>query len=406
MEIDRALADRRLLGAALGEPSSWKTWIAVLRAAFGLPLAAEQQKIFLAVAGGRQPPDKRVRELWCLAGRRSGKSRMAAAIVIYLAVFVIHKLARGERGLVLVLAASVEQAEVVFDYAKAFLVDSPVLRQEIDSVTRWEIRLKNGITIGIHSNSFRTIRGRTLCACVFDEVAIWRDESSAAPDTETYTSVLPALLTTAGMLVGISTGYRRMGLLYQKHRDHFAQDSPDTLVVQGSTLQFNRTLDEQAIAAQRAADSAAAASEWDGTFRDDIAGYLDDALIEAAIEYGRPRELPPRPYPTFYRAFCDASGGVGQDSYTIAVAHRDGEQYVVDCVRGTVGKFDPVEITEQYAAVQGIPHRRDHWRSLRGGMGRQRVAQHGYQLLAERLCQVADLSRGHPAVHAPSRAPA
>jgi hypothetical protein len=35
-------------------------------------------------------------------------------------------------------------------------------------------------TRNIHSNSFRTIRGRTLCACVFDEVAVWRDELSAA----------------------------------------------------------------------------------------------------------------------------------------------------------------------------------------------------------------------------------
>ena len=78
---------------------------------------------------------------------------------------------------------------------------------------------------------------------MFDEVARWRDELSAAPDTETYRSVLPSLLTTRGMLVGISTGYRRTGLLYQKHRDFFGQDSDDTPVVQGSTQRFNGTLD-------------------------------------------------------------------------------------------------------------------------------------------------------------------
>ena len=104
---------------------------------------------------------------------------MAAAIAVYLAVFVQHRLSAGERGLILCLAASIEQARVVFSYAKAFLTESPVLRQEIDEITRSEIRLRNGITIGIHSNSFRTIRGRTLCGCVFDEVAIWRDELSA-----------------------------------------------------------------------------------------------------------------------------------------------------------------------------------------------------------------------------------
>ena len=141
---------------------------------------------------------------------------MAAAIAVYLAVFVQHRLSAGERGLV--LCSSTEQARVVFGYAKAFLTESPVLRQEIDEITRSEIRLRNGITIAIHSNSFRTIRGRTLCGCVFDEVAVWRDELSATPDIEVYSAVLPALLTTRGMLIGISTGYRRTGLLYSKYR--------------------------------------------------------------------------------------------------------------------------------------------------------------------------------------------
>jgi hypothetical protein len=66
-----------------------------------------------------------------------------------------------------------------------------VLRQEVADATRSEIRLKNGIVIAIHANSFRTVRGRTLCACIFDEVAIWRDETSAMPDVETYRAVVP-----------------------------------------------------------------------------------------------------------------------------------------------------------------------------------------------------------------------
>ncbi len=70
-------------------------------------------------------------------------------------------------------------------------------------MTRHEITLNNGVTIAVHANSFRSVRGRTLCACIFDEVAFWRDETTAMPDTETYTAVLPALLTTNGMLIGI-----------------------------------------------------------------------------------------------------------------------------------------------------------------------------------------------------------
>lgn len=262
--IDRVMTDPRLFGAALGDPSTWTTWIAVLRATFGLALDKDQQAIFDQVAGGRAPPTHRVRELWAVAGRRSAKSRMAAATAVYLAVFQTYNLAPGERGMVLILAASRDQAKVCLGYALAFLEASPVLSQEIIDVTANEIRLRNGLTIATHANSFRTSRGRTLCAAVFDEVALWRDELSSAPDLETYRAILPSLLTTRGMLIGISTGFRKIGLLYQKHRDFFGRDDPDTLVVQGSTTLFNLTISEADIAPQRAADPAAAAAEWDG----------------------------------------------------------------------------------------------------------------------------------------------
>jgi hypothetical protein len=350
--IDEALCEPALLGAGLGDPTPWQVWIAILRAAFGLPLSENQQQLFAGVSGNRQAPMQRVRELWCIAGRRSGKSKIAAAIGVFLACFVKHKLSPGERGSVLALAASTDQAKVVFSYAKAFLEASPVLRKEVSETTRSEIRLKSGITIAIHSNSFRTIRGRTLCGCVFDEVALWRDESSATPDVETYRSVLPSLLTTKGMLIGISTGYRHVALLYQKHRDYFGQDNPHMLVAQGSTQAFNGTVDEADIAAQIAADPVAAVSEWGGGFRDDLSSYLSDDLIDAAIDTSRPLELPPQEGIVYF-AFVDAAAGASGrgDAYTIAIGHVDGEKLIVDVVRGVLGKYDPYTVTEQYAAL-------------------------------------------------------
>jgi hypothetical protein len=349
--IDGALTDANLLGAALGDPSTWATWLAVLRAAFGLPLDDEQRKAFADVAGNRAPPAHRVRELWCVCGRRSGKSRMAAALAVYFAAFVQHRLARGEIGTVLVLAASQAQARTVFEYVRGFLDASPVLRKEIASSSQQEITLRTGVVIAVHANSFRTVRGRTLLACVLDEVSYWRDEASALPDVETYRAVLPSLITTDGMLIGISTPYRKIGLLHQKHRDHFGVDSGDTLVVQGGTRAFNRTLSEVAIEAQRVADPTAAPAEWDAVFRDDISAFLDDALIDGAVEHGRPLELPPLGGYINYAAFMDAAGGTGGDSYTLSIGHKEGEIIVIDLVRGTTGKFDPVEVTRGYAAL-------------------------------------------------------
>src|SRR2546423_837379 len=83
--------------------------------------------------------------------------------------------------------------------------------------------------IGIHTNNFRTVRGRTLVGVIFDEVAFWRDETSATPDVEVYRAVKPALDASGGMLIGISSPYRRTGLLAARHRDHFGKDS-DVLV--------------------------------------------------------------------------------------------------------------------------------------------------------------------------------
>src|SRR4029077_20316392 len=131
--------------------------------------------------------------------------------------------------------------------------------------------------------SFRSIRGRTLLAAVLDECAFWRSEDSAQPDTETYTALLPSLATTNGALIGISTPYRKIGLLHQKHRDHFGQDDPDVLVVQGTHAQFNPTFSASSLAAQRHADRQVAISKWYAEFRSDISAFLSDELIEASI---------------------------------------------------------------------------------------------------------------------------
>ena len=354
MEIDRALTHQQALGAALGDPTSWSRWLVVLRAAFGLSLNDEQRQQFSEVAGGRDPPTKRVRELWCVTARRSGKSRMAAAIAVYIACFTQPRLARGERGRVLVLAMSMDQAQVVFDYALAFLTESPVLCQEIVDTTRNEIRLRNNITITIHSNSFRSVRGRTLLACIFDEVSFWRDETSTTPDIETYRAVLPALLTTNGMLIGISTPYRRIGLLHAKHKQHFGQNRADVLVVQGTNAEFNLTLDAEAIEAQRRDDPESGISEWGAEFRTDISSFLDDQLIEASIDYGRSLELLPQTSIS-YSAFADPSGGRG-DAFTLAIGHRQDGRLIVDCVRGKyvtidAHSFDPMVTVKEFAEL-------------------------------------------------------
>ena len=156
--------------------------------------------------------------------------------------------------MVLVISPSVDQAAAVFNYIKGFLEASPALRKEIANVKAREIELKNGIVLGVHSSSHRTVRGRTVVAAVLDEVSFLRDESSAgSSDIETYRAIRPALKRPGetGMLICISTPYRKIGLLYSKHRDFFGVDNDNTLVVQGATTTFDPALTEEEIEAER-----------------------------------------------------------------------------------------------------------------------------------------------------------
>ena len=156
-------------------------------------------------------------------------------------------------------------------------------------------------------------------------------------------------MTTKGMLIGISTPYRRTGLLFQKHRDYYGVGNDDVLVVQGPSTAFNPTLTQSAITAAVADDPEAGRSEWEASFRSDLAAFLDEPTSVNAIDHDRPLELPPRGNHRYY-AFCDPSGG-RHDAFTISVAHREGELTVIDCVRGTRPPFDPHEVTKDYAAL-------------------------------------------------------
>ena len=117
---------------------------------------------------------------------------MAAALACYFALFVKHKLAGGERGMVLVLAATTEQAKVVFDYTLAFLSTVRCCRRRLPA----RRAARSGSRTASSSRSTPTASAgcvaARLCACIFDEVAFWRDDTTATPDTETYTAVLPA----------------------------------------------------------------------------------------------------------------------------------------------------------------------------------------------------------------------
>jgi hypothetical protein len=219
----------RLFPQWFGE--SWDNWRVVLKAAFAIPMSKSELGFFRSISGDRAPPKKRVRELWCICGRRSGKSAITSLIAAHAGIFFhvgVDRLRPGERALVQTLALDRAQAKVVHGFIASYFDFCPPLRSMVRRRTTELLELCNDVDLCTATNSFRSVRGRTCLVSVFDEVAYWRDENSATPDLETYAAVRPSLMTLPNsMLCAISSPYAKKGLLYNKWKKHFGRDDDD-----------------------------------------------------------------------------------------------------------------------------------------------------------------------------------
>jgi hypothetical protein len=322
---------------------SWATWKTILRAAYCLPMSSAELEVFAELAGGRSPPRHRVKQLFIIGGRRGGKDSIASFLATYAACIEeghIGRLRPGERALVQLLAVDRDQSKIVLNYIRSFFDELPDLRRMIVRETRDGFDLNNGVSISITTNSFRQVRGQTILLSIFDECSYWRDDSSTKPDIETYRAVLPGLATIPdSMLIAISSPYRKAGLMYDRWKAHFGQDSDDTLVIQAASQVLNPTLDPSIVAAAFADDAASARAEYMGEWRDDLASFIDISMIENCTDKGvtvRPPRAGVR-----YLAFVDAASGVGQDAFALGIAHRDRDEIILDLAHEVRPPFSP-----------------------------------------------------------------
>ncbi|MBP2444838.1 terminase [Rhizobium leguminosarum] len=347
--IMRALTDKRLIGAALGNLDNWRNWNVIWKAAFGLggTLLPHEHAFFKSVSGGRALPRAPIRKLHIISGRRSGKSRQVAAIGCALALYADRsKLAPGETGYVMILAPTKEQGAAIFDYAVAFLETSPILKQEIEGITANEIRLKGNTAIIVQAADPRTVRSKSLLAALVDESCFLRDTN----DTELYRAITPATLTTQGLWISISSAGKKSGLMYDRYRDHFGQDSNSDLVIQAKTTDLNLTIDQREIDAAIADDPEAGRSEYESAWRADLSTLFPDDIIDAAIVNNRPEFLPFDPTVKRYHAFVDMSAG-RHDASTLCIGHAVGNKFVSDAVHWRPAPHDPQAVTAEFVSM-------------------------------------------------------
>jgi hypothetical protein len=334
------------------DPATWRVWFVFLRVLFGLPLEAGDVEVFRECTGRSDIPTAGFFEAWLICGRRSGKSFILALIAVFLAVFRDWSqfLIPGERGVIKIIATDRRQARVIHRYCRALLQEVEALAELVQADNDDEIVLTNGIVIEIQTASFRTVRGYTVIAALLDELAFWRsDDLAANPDSEIIAALRPAMATVrGGMLLVASSPYARRGELYRAYRRHHGKDGAPVLCWRAATRTMNPTVPQSVIDEALEDDSANAAAEYLAEFRTDIETFISREALEAVVIPGRV-ELP-RVTGVNYAAFCDPSGGSG-DSFTIAIAHAEGQTGVLDYVCEVRPPLDPGAVIGEFAKI-------------------------------------------------------
>jgi hypothetical protein len=268
----------------------------LLKAIYGLPVTPDEREIFHACSGRDAYPGHPFGETTVISGARGGKdSRIACPICCYEAVFGGHErhLAKGERAVIPLIAQDQRATRVAFSYIRDYFMGSPLLRQMVEEVLTFELRLTNGLTILCFPCTLRSLRGFSIPAGVMDELAFYKIEGQADSDVEIQVSIRRGMLGfPQPRLVKISTPYMRSGVLYDDFAQAWGKDDPDRLVWRASTAVMNPSITPERLERERRLDPQRFAREYEGEFSEDLDVFLPGARVDDAVMVGV-RELPP-----------------------------------------------------------------------------------------------------------------
>jgi hypothetical protein len=267
---------------------------------------------------------------------------------VYFSAIRRYQLAPGERGVFMVIAADRRQGRVVKRYINGFLHAHRSLAALVIAERADAIELSTGVTIEIHTASFRAVRGYTVVGAILDEIAFFRNDEAANPDVEILNALRPAMATVpSALLLAISSPYARRGELWRAYADHFGHDDDPILVLQADTRTMHARVPQHIIDTAYADDEARASAEYGAQSRTDLEKFVTIEALEAVTIKGR-TELTPQ-YETSYVAFVDPSGG-SSDSMTLAISHRDRNgRAVLDRVLEKKPPFNPETVVSDFA---------------------------------------------------------
>jgi hypothetical protein len=340
----------------MGAPT-FRTWhiVAKILDGDGHALDADERAIAHQISQRDRFPASAITEFYAGPSRRSGKTRFGECRARYrLAQDYRDRLAPGEFAIAACVAPTTEQANVLFNYARAAIMESPLLASQVVRETSTEIEFKHRTILKVYAGSFRSTRGMTFCAVFIDEASFLRSDESSLPDVELVRAVKPGLLTLGGDLIVMSSPYMKRGVMHDAYRRHFGNNDSRVLYVTGESRVFNPTLDAAAIEQAFEEDPESAAAEWGGQFRADLSAAFASEWIDAAVCSGvharaRTDFLAQGKRPA-YVAFTDPAGGSGRDAWTTSIVHAEHERDLVqDAVLEIRPPFTTGEAAKQVA---------------------------------------------------------
>ena len=174
-------------------------------------------------------------------------------------------------------------------------------------------------------------------------------DDTANPDTEVLRALRPALATTGGMLVCISSPHAKRGELYSTFKRHYGPAGhPLILVAKAPSRTMNSTLPQRVVDRAYEEDPESASAEYGAEFRGDLVVFVSRDALEAAVSRGVTVRAPVDG--VAYQGFVDPSGG-SSDSMTMAIAHNEDGRAVLDCVGERKAPFSPESVVAEFAAT-------------------------------------------------------
>jgi phage terminase large subunit-like protein len=305
-------------------------------------------------------------------GRRSGKSTLCSCVVDYEFYRLFkcgnpHKLydvPPGQEIAVIGTAPTDGQAQIVFNMAKTFAQNSPIMRDRVAHPTQTYFELQTDadikqfgkgregsmqfITGGSSSNS---IRGHNAIVVLIDEMAFFNETGNRFSIDEVYGALTPSIAKFTnpdtghmdGKIICLSSPYAHFGKFYDLYRDSFSDESSKF----GKTVSFRYytalvnpgNASEEYLREEKRKDRSKFKREFEAEFDERITAWVDSEVqFRNNIKRPYQKQRGQRGVKYFY----GFDFGSTDNGASISVVHKEEECYFLDYAEVFYPKNSPI----------------------------------------------------------------